>query len=138
MLPEETARFSLSELVDASGMPERTVRFYIDQGLIPPALGKGRSRYYTPEHLQLLEQVKTLREQKLSIEEVRQRLHAQQASEALPAQHWERIVLHPDLEIMVRTDAPEGVRALAQRIVQLSGEWFGENDGLSSWDQDSR
>ncbi len=64
MLPEETARFSLSELVDASGMPERTVRFYIDQGLIPPALGKGRSRYYTPEHLQLLEQVKTLRENK--------------------------------------------------------------------------
>ena len=116
-------------------MPERTVRFYIDQGLVPPALGKGRSRYYTPDHLQLLERVKTLREQKLSIEEVRQRLHAQQESETIPAQQWERVVLHPDLEIMVRSGAPEGVRALAQRIVQLSGEWFGEADGQSLWDQ---
>lgn len=126
MQANETPRFRLSELVEASGIPERTIRFYIDQGIVPPALGRGRSRYFTPDHLQQLELVGRLREQKLSIEEIRERLLGQQRPASVPSEHWERITLHPDLELMLRADSPEAVRTLALRLVQVAGEWFGE------------
>ena len=50
-------RFSLAELEESSGLNTRTIRFYIEQGLVPPALGRGRSRYFTPDHLRILAEI---------------------------------------------------------------------------------
>jgi DNA-binding transcriptional MerR regulator len=131
----DTARFSLADLVEASGLPERTVQYYITNGLVDPALGRGRSRYYTPAHLQQLMYVVHLREERLSVDEIRERVAAERAAQAaeaaeaaspLPIDHWERITLRPDLELHLRSDAPEGVRALARELIRLSDEWFGD------------
>ena len=44
----EPARLTFREIVADSGLSERTVRYYIHEGLVPPAIGRGRSAYYTP------------------------------------------------------------------------------------------
>lgn len=120
-------RFSLAELEESSGLNARTIRFYIAEGLVPPALGRGRSRYFTPDHLQLLAQIASLREQRLSIEEIRERLAGQATPAGLDSEQWRRLRLHPDLELHLRDGAPEGVRELAARLVALASEWFGED-----------
>ena len=43
--------FTLVELSEVSGVPARTIRFYIARGLLPPPLVGGRSACYGAEHL---------------------------------------------------------------------------------------
>jgi DNA-binding transcriptional MerR regulator len=119
------ARFSMHDLVESSGLSERTIRYYITQGLIAPALGRGRARYFTPDHLEQLERAATLRAQRHSIEEIRDRLASQAVPHPATSQRWERAPLHATLELHLREDAPQAVRELARRIVELSQEWLG-------------
>ena len=48
------SRFSLADLASASGVPERTIRFYIQQGLVPRPEGSKRGSYYEARHLEAL------------------------------------------------------------------------------------
>lgn len=123
-------RFTLSELVEATGLTERTIRYYISAGIVPPALGRGRSRYYTPQHLQNLTQVASLRAQRLSIDEIRERMLASvQVTSALDAAPvWRHISVHSTLELHVRDDAPDGILALARTLEAQSREWLGSED----------
>lgn len=120
------ARFSLTELVDASGVPERQIRQYITEGLVPQALGRGRARYFTPEHLTRLELVKQLRRERLSIDEIRDRLTPDAELPVVDGDTWRRLQLHPDLELHVREDAPESVQALANELLIQARRWFGD------------
>jgi len=54
------ALLTLEDLTRRVGMSVRTVRFYTTKGLVPPPLRRGRSGYYTPEHVARLELVQEL------------------------------------------------------------------------------
>ncbi|RHW25976.1 MerR family transcriptional regulator [Nocardioides immobilis] len=54
------ALLTLDDLTRRVGMSVRTVRFYTTKGLVPPPLRRGRSGYYTPEHVARLELVQEL------------------------------------------------------------------------------
>lgn len=51
---------TLDELTARVGMSVRNVRFYTTKGLVPPPIRRGRSGYYTPEHVARLELVQEL------------------------------------------------------------------------------
>ncbi|WP_139980030.1 MerR family transcriptional regulator [Nocardioides litoris] len=51
---------TLDELCTRVGLSVRNVRFYTSRGLVPPPLRRGRSGYYTPEHVARLELVQEL------------------------------------------------------------------------------
>lgn len=119
-------RFSLAELEEASGVSERTIRQFITDGLVPPALGRGRARYFTPDHLQRLELVARMRADRLSVEEIRARLLGADAQDATVSEGWRRLVLHPDLELHVRDGSPEAVQTLASELAEQARRWFGE------------
>ncbi|HWJ81240.1 MAG TPA: MerR family transcriptional regulator [Nocardioides sp.] len=51
---------TLDELTQRVGLSVRTIRFYTTKGLVPPPLRRGRSGYYTPEHVARLELVQEL------------------------------------------------------------------------------
>jgi DNA-binding transcriptional MerR regulator len=51
---------TLDELTNRVGMSVRNVRFYTTKGLIPPPIRRGRSGYYTPDHVARLELVREL------------------------------------------------------------------------------
>jgi DNA-binding transcriptional MerR regulator len=120
-------RFSLAELVEASGVPERTVRSFITEGLVPPALGRGKARYYTSDHLERIELVAQLRADRLSFHEIRQRLAPPvEPRSNLDAEPWRRVVLHPDLELHIRDGAPDSIDALARELTAVARRWFGD------------
>jgi DNA-binding transcriptional MerR regulator len=52
--------FTLDELTKRVGMSVRNVRFYTTKGLVPPPIRRGRSGYYTPDHVARLELVQEL------------------------------------------------------------------------------
>ncbi len=117
-------RFTLAELVEATGLSDRTIRYYIEQGIVMGARGRGRSSYYTPEHLERLARVADLRSRGLSLDEIRDAISPAVSNSAIPDETWQRHLVHPALEINVRSDAPDEVRLLVQRIEQIADQWF--------------
>lgn len=48
---KDNNKYSIGELADKAGVSRRAIRFYVQNGVIPPPAGLGRGSYYTDEHL---------------------------------------------------------------------------------------
>lgn len=107
----EPYRYTMADLERETGLSPRTIRFYITQGLLPAARGRGVGATYGPGHLLRLNAINLLKREHLPLEEIRQRLEGMRDAElaamlevetAPPEDRWRRILLHPDLELHVR------------------------------------
>lgn len=61
-------RFSILELAALAGISGRTVRYYVQRGLIPPPDGRGPGRHYGPEHLERILKLRDLQRTGLSLD----------------------------------------------------------------------
>jgi DNA-binding transcriptional MerR regulator len=59
--------YSLDDLADATGIEARTIRSYIERGLLPGAQTRGRAASYSKEHLSRLHVIRSLRRARPSI-----------------------------------------------------------------------
>lgn len=64
----------LKALCDETGVSPRTVYFYIQQGLLPPAEGAGRGARYTDVHRDRLRLIRQLQDQHLPLAEIRKQI----------------------------------------------------------------
>jgi DNA-binding transcriptional MerR regulator len=111
---QKTGRFGIDELADLGGVSRRTVRYYIQEGLLPAPLGVGRGRHYDQAHLDCLLRVKALQEAGHSLDEIRallrspaRRAAALAAAPAPPPitrSAWRRLELAPGIELHVSHD----------------------------------
>lgn len=62
---------TLEDLVNMSGLPLRTVRFYMQEGLLPGPDTRGKNARYTEEHLERLEWIQRLKEHHRPLREIR-------------------------------------------------------------------
>lgn len=65
---------SIGELAQRAGVTRRTIRYYVEIGLLPPPEGGGKAAVYGQGHLERLETIKGLQGYRLSLEEIRDRL----------------------------------------------------------------
>ena len=120
-------RYAIEELATLGGVSRRTVRYYVQEGLIPPPLGLGRGNHYTPEHLEQLLRVKALQENGRTLVEIRRVLGqmsnrrgaAESKREELPQRSlWRRMTVMPGVELhvasTVRLPPPARLRELAE------------------------
>src|SRR5262245_21826520 len=119
------ARYGIAELAELGGVTRRTVRYYIQENLLPAPLGVGRGKHYGREHLDRLLQVKAFQERGQSLDEIRQQTkgvrrvagpHGSPVRE-IPRSTWSRVELLPGLEIHVsgayRLPSPGRLQELA-------------------------
>ena len=66
--------YSIQELSEITGLPRRTIHFYVQQGLMPPPEGAGVGTRYFEQHLLCLRLIPLLREKGLKLDEIRERL----------------------------------------------------------------
>src|SRR6478609_10002348 len=57
---EQVTLLTLDQLTERVGMSVRNIRFYTTKGLVPPPLRRGRSGYYTSDHVARLQLVQEL------------------------------------------------------------------------------
>ncbi len=71
-----TPDLEISELCERVDIPLRTVRYYIQQGLLPPTQreGAGRGPRYGEIHVATLRAIRELQKQGLTLESIRERL----------------------------------------------------------------
>ncbi|PTQ12180.1 hypothetical protein CLG96_06390 [Sphingomonas oleivorans] len=65
--------YTAEALAFRAGIPLRTVRFYVQEKLIDPPLGRGRGAHFTEHHLHQLQQARTLQNSGFSLEDIRAR-----------------------------------------------------------------
>ena len=56
-VPDASDLLTLEQLTERTGLTVRTVRFYTSRGLVPPPIRRGRSGYYSAEHIARIELV---------------------------------------------------------------------------------
>jgi DNA-binding transcriptional MerR regulator len=69
-------RYSIQELCEQTGLPRRTIHFYVQQGILPPPSGAGLSAAYDENHLVRLNLIPILRQRGLRLDEIRQHFQA--------------------------------------------------------------
>jgi len=71
---ERKDTFTLSELAEASGVSKRSIRYYIQNGLLPAAPRTGRGTVYPSSHLTRLALIQRLKERHLPLDEIRRQI----------------------------------------------------------------
>jgi DNA-binding transcriptional MerR regulator len=66
--------WKLDELAKRAGVSARTVRYYVQRGLLPPPDFRGKDTVYTREHLYRLEAIRKLQEQFLPLDAIQAEL----------------------------------------------------------------
>jgi DNA-binding transcriptional MerR regulator len=105
------APYGIDDLARLGGVSRRTVRYYVQEGLLPAPRGVGRGAHYGPEHLERLLRVKALQEQGASLEQVRRSLSGR-AQRSAPVESEAPV----EREALVRLRLAPGVE------LTLSGE----------------
>ena len=138
-------RFKLDELAERAGVSPRTVRYYVQRGLLPAPEFRGPDTAYGEEHLHRLKAIRVLQERHLPLDAIEAALASKSTDEiariargkvpdaldpTLPvsrlplpvaAPSSERITRHtlaPGLELLVSDHASPEVRALADSLLR--------------------
>jgi DNA-binding transcriptional MerR regulator len=113
----------LPELADRAGVSIRTVRYYIQQGLLQEPEARGPGAHYTEEHLDRLLLIKRLQKEHLPLAEIRKAIQSGAAETAIPrsAGDYVRSVLGKHHVDVVMSSPPtqlqeEPVRSQWERI----------------------
>lgn len=125
----ESRTFTLEEIASLAELPRRTVRYYIQSGLIDRPQGIGKGAYYTQRHVEQLLLVRKWQLAGLSLERIGELLK-QQAAGPLPptprragtVEVWSHLVVADGVELTLEPGRagldPEQVRAFFRAVTQ--------------------
>lgn len=114
-------KLSLQQLSERADVPGRTVRFYIQKGLLPGPEGEKRGAYYTESHLAELLRIRQWQEAGLSLDAIAGLLQARSEPPVEPARPGaievrSHLIVSDGLELVV---APERARLTQAQLRSL-------------------
>lgn len=124
---DETRAFTLDEIAVLAELPRRTVRYYIQTGLIDRPQGVGKGAYYTQRHVEQLLLVRKWQLAGLSLQRIGELLKDQDEG-PLPSaprrpgtvEVWSHLVVADGVELAIEPGraglAPEQVRAFFRAV----------------------
>jgi DNA-binding transcriptional MerR regulator len=131
---DTTPTYSIDELAALAELPRRTVRFYIQQGLLDRPIGEKRAAHYTTSHLNQLLTIRKWQQAGLSLDRIREIL-TEPTSGLLPpprprgagaVEVWSHLVVADGLEITLEPSraglSPEQVRAFFRGVMALHAQ----------------
>ena len=113
---------TLADLADASGLPARTIRFYIARGILDGPVKAGRDAAYTSDHLARLAQIKSLQADGQTLSEIALRLGEAGAGHSTPqATPWWQHAVSGDVIVWTRADiSPWRMKQVSRAIAELA------------------
>jgi DNA-binding transcriptional MerR regulator len=125
---EPECPYGVEDLAERGGVSRRTVRYYVQRGLLPAPLGFGRGKHYTEAHLATLVQIRELQEAGVALTDIAQRLAGKEPPRApeptVSQSTWTRVLLAAGVELHVqgRRLSEQQVYALSRLIKKAIGE----------------
>jgi DNA-binding transcriptional MerR regulator len=151
--------YKLEELAEEAEISPRTVRYYVQRGLLPAPTFRGKDSFYGRDHLLRLRAIRRLQEQYLPLDAIAEAL-AHRTSEELErladgrdtvtpraapvverksaawvdavATRWERYALAPGIELHVQEPANDEARRLVERLRETAAMHRPAGDGGKS------
>src|SRR5262249_23731198 len=123
--------YGINELAELGGVTRRTIRYYVQRGLLPTPLGTGRGPHYTPSHLERLIHIRQLQETGVPLAEIAARLDGVpqtpvSALEVPPERStWIRFVLAEGVELHVRAGTASFQPLQLVRLVEAARQTLG-------------
>ena len=124
-MTDEQQQFNLDTLSQLTDTPVRTIRYYIQTGLIAKPAGVGRGAHYDAKHLDQLLEIKRWQTAGLSLARIQELLEGGDGEGLIPPKPapkpgeisvWSRVHIHPGLELNIEPNTagltPEQTRAL--------------------------
>lgn len=114
-------KLGLQQLSERAGLPGRTIRFYIQRGLLPGPQGEKRGAYYTEAHLADLLRIRQWQETGLSLDAIDALLQARQEAPVAPARPGavevrSHLIVADGLELVVAPDRARLSQADLRRL----------------------
>jgi DNA-binding transcriptional MerR regulator len=109
------------ELSDRTRVSPRTIRYYIQQGLIPAPETKGPGAHYRPEHVDRLRLIRRLQQEHLPLSEIRKRI------EKLRPDEVKKLLESEPAQV------PDSASAYVQRVLREgAGPWMARESKVMS------
>ncbi len=130
-MKEESATFTLGELCALVELPRRTVRYYIQIGLVDRPEGAGRGARYNRRHLDQLLEIRKWQKAGLSLERIRELLSAGKTPLVPPSRPrnpgsvavCSHVFVADGIELVIDPAragmAPETLRAFTEEVMKL-------------------
>ena len=104
----EMKTYTIEELGELTGYSRRTIRYYVQEGLIGPPAGRGRGGFYYDSHVQQLLQIKAYQEKGIGITAMVSLLRKEAFEPILPSR-----------EVMVRYEIAPGIEVNISREMEI-------------------
>ena len=123
--------YSIDELASLAELPRRTVRYYIQQGLVDRPIGEKRAAQYFTTHLEQLLTIRKWQEAGLSLDRIRDILSRADTKTLPPlrprgggtVEVWSHLVVSDGLEITLEPTraelSPEEVRRFFRGVIAI-------------------
>ena len=116
----EERKYTIQELCEHTGFSARTIRYYIQEGLLEPPAGRGRGGFYFDSHLQQLQQIKSLQEKGMKLTSMVGYLRGTKGEEpTFSREVWVKHEIIPGLEINIRRDLEEKQGKMVQEVLRV-------------------
>lgn len=102
--------YNIESLADLAGLSKRTIRYYIELGLLTPPIGSCRGSYYTDSHLNRLEQIKRLSSQGVPLTQMKAIMPNESTSilfsceDDIKLSVWTRAFISENIELNFKQD----------------------------------
>lgn len=114
-------KYTIDDLCELTGYSRRTIRYYVQEGIIEPPAGRGRGGFYYDSHLNKLFQIKSLQEKGMGLMAIAKYLEGGEVREENYSRDiWIRYEIAPGLEISVRRDIEEAEGKKISEIVRIA------------------
>ena len=132
--------YNIEALGKLTGLNRRTIRYYVQRGILQKPHGGGRGHYYTGEHANRIREIQRLREQGVPIEKMREIFSEPQkinqaeekiaTSSVYREEIWHRVTIGEEIEISFRKGGlSERDRGDIIRYITTRLQEEGENHG---------
>lgn len=125
-------QFTLDDLSSLVDLPRRTIRYYIQIGLLDRPKGAGRGAHYGPRHLDQLLEIRKWQQAGLSLERIRELIGKANKEAMTPpppprqkgsVEVWSHVVIDEGVELAIEPKraglTPEQVRKLTREVMAL-------------------
>ncbi|MCK9539514.1 MerR family transcriptional regulator [Dokdonella sp.] len=133
-------KLGLQQLSERSGLPGRTIRFYIQRGLLPAPEGAKRGAYYTEAHLADLLRIRQWQETGLSLDAIDGLLQARREAPIAPVRPGavevrSHLIVADGLELVVAPERARLSQADLRRLFRAVQQSYAEIHAETSIEQ---
>ena len=113
--------YTIDQLSEKTGYAIRTIRYYIQEGLLDPPAGRGRGGFYYDSHLKRLLQIRALQARGLKLVGIQEMLRRGEAPTPVTEREiWVKCPVVPGFEIHIRKDIEERERRKIDEIIRIA------------------